>query len=241
MINSDFQTLRGYFDMAGNVVEKIDGPVKLNHVLMSVSDKTGLEDLVPALVSANPDVMIYSTGGTYTKVKEILGEEADKNLTAVSAYTGQPEMQGGLVKTLDFKIYLGLLSETYNQAHVEDLERVSGVAIDMVVANLYPFKETIAQSDVTIENARANIDIGGPCMVRASAKNYLRVASVTDPSDYGRIVDELKTSGGYISLNTRFDLARKSFAHTAEYDGAISAFLSEQSHEQVAGCYTVEA
>jgi queuosine biosynthesis protein QueD len=113
--------------MAVNFVEKIDGDVKVNHVLASVSDKTGLDTLVPALVAANPNVTIYSTGGTYKAVKEILGGSADTHLVQVSDYTGQPEMQGGLVKTLDFKIYLGLLSETYNDAHAKDLERTSGV------------------------------------------------------------------------------------------------------------------
>ena len=181
--------------MAGNVVEKIDDAVKVDHVLASVSDKTGLDKFIPALVKINPDVMIYSTGGTYKKIAEILGDAASKNLMQVSAYTGQPEMQGGLVKTLDFKIYLGLLSETYNEAHVADIKRVEGVNIDMVVANLYPFKQTVAKADATVEMARANIDIGGPCMVRASAKNYLRVASVTDPSDYDAIIAELEGSG----------------------------------------------
>ena len=107
--------------MSLNIVKDIDSRVAVKNVLMSVSDKTGLESFVPALVKACPGVKIYSTGGTYTKVKEILGDEADKYLVAVSDYTGQPEMQGGLVKTLDFKIYLGLLSETYNTAHQDDL------------------------------------------------------------------------------------------------------------------------
>jgi len=224
--------------MALNIVENIDDAVKVNHVLASVSDKTGLEHLVPGLIKVNPDVMIYSTGGTYKKIREILGEEnAVKNLTAVSDYTGQPEMQGGLVKTLDFKIYLGLLSETYNEAHVEDLKRVDGVPIDMVVVNLYPFRQTVAKPDVTPETARTNIDIGGPCMVRASAKNYLRVASVTDPGDYGKILDELRASGGSVGLKTRFELSRKAFTHTAEYDTAISQYFSERNFSEIQNCY----
>lgn len=225
--------------MAGNVVEKIDDAVEVRHVLASVSDKTGLDRLVPALVEINPGVMIYSTGGTHKKIAEILGERADRNLMQVSAYTGQPEMQGGLVKTLDFKIYLGLLSETYNDAHADDLKRTEGVAMDMVVANLYPFKQTIAKADATVEMARANIDIGGPCMVRASAKNYLRVVSVTDPADYDGVIAELKETGGQISLATRFALARKSFAHTADYDAAISGYLLERSEDDVRKCYTI--
>jgi len=226
--------------MALNIVEQIDDHVKINHVLASVSDKTGLDELVSGLVKANPGIMIYSTGGTYKAIGKVLGGElAAKNLVAVSAYTGQPEMQGGLVKTLDFKIYLGLLSETYNKAHADDLSRVGAAAMDMVVVNLYPFKQTIAKPDVTPEGARTNIDIGGPCMVRASAKNFLRVASVTDPGDYAEILEEIHRSGGGISLQTRFKLAKKAFAHTADYDAAISKYLAERGFGEIAGCYSV--
>jgi len=224
--------------MALNIVEKIDDAVQVKHVLLSVSDKTGLDTFVPRLLAACPDVKLYSTGGTYTTLEKILSpEQVKKNLVSVSDYTGQPEMQGGLVKTLDFKIYLGLLSETYNPSHQKDLARTDAVAIDLVVVNLYPFKQTIAKPDVTPEAARTNIDIGGPCMVRASAKNYLRVASVTDPADYGRIADELKTSGGKLSLETRFGLMRKAFAHTAEYDTAIATYFCATDFAQVEACY----
>lgn len=223
--------------MALNIVKDIDNRVKVRNVLMSVSDKTGLEEFVPRLVKACPGVKIYSTGGTYARVKEILGADADKTLVAVSDYTGQPEMQGGLVKTLDFKIYLGLLSETYNDAHQADMKRLSAKPIDMVVVNLYPFQETVAKPGVTPEMARTNIDIGGPCMVRASAKNYLRVASVTDPLDYGNIAEELASNSGTICLSTRFKLMKKAFAHTAAYDTAISQFFASRTWEEVNGTY----
>ena len=182
--------------MSLNIVREIDDRVRVRNVLMSVSDKTGLETFVPALVGACPGVRIYSTGGTYAKVREILGPGADGTLVAVSDYTGQPEMQGGLVKTLDFKIYLGLLSETYNAAHRDDLRRLDASPIDMVVVNLYPFQATVARDGVTPELARTNIDIGGPCMVRASAKNYIRVASVTDTADYPALLAELRAKVG---------------------------------------------
>ena len=224
--------------MALNIVTEIDDRVKVRNVLMSVSDKTGLESFVPALVKACPGVKIYSTGGTYTKVKEILGDKAAGTLVAVSDYTGQPEMQGGLVKTLDFKIYLGLLSEKYNDAHQDDLKRLSAQPIDMVVVNLYPFKQTVAKPGVTPEMARTNIDIGGPCMVRASAKNYLRVASVTDPGDYAEIASELAMNGGKISLSRRFKLMKKAFEHTASYDRAIADFFTSTPWETVNATYT---
>ena len=223
--------------MAINIVEKIDPLVSVQHVLMSVSDKSGLDSFVPQLMSVNPEIKIFSTGGTYARLREILGTGADAHLTQVSEYTGQPETQGGLVKTLDFKIYLGLLTETYNEAHQGDLERTGSVPIDMVVVNLYPFKETIAKPDVTVEQARGNIDIGGPCMIRASAKNFIRVASVVDPGDYNAIVAELKANRGALSLDMRFRLAQKAFDHTAVYDRAIADFLSARKTEAVAGCY----
>jgi phosphoribosylaminoimidazolecarboxamide formyltransferase/IMP cyclohydrolase len=223
--------------MAVNVVERIDDGVKIRNVLASVSDKAGLERMVPALIRINPDVTIYSTGGTHAAIREMLGPAAGRHLVQVSDYTGQPEMQGGLVKTLDFKIYLGLLSETYNPAHVQDLKRTGAVAIDMVIVNLYPFAATVARADATPEKARANIDIGGPCMVRASAKNYLRVASVTDPADYDGIVEEMQRSQGVLSFDTRYMLARKAFAHTAAYDTAIAAYLNSRTADEIRPCY----
>ena len=226
--------------MALNIVTRIDNRVPVRNVLMSVSDKTGLEDFVPALVRTCPGVRILSTGGTYAKVKEILGDAADGTLVAVSDYTGQPEMQGGLVKTLDFKIYLGLLSETYNDAHQADLKRLGAQPIDMVVVNLYPFRETVAKESVTPEMGRTNIDIGGPCMVRASAKNYLRVASVTDPLDYPSVAEELASHGGTVGLDTRFRLMKKAFAHTAEYDAAIARFFSTRTWEEVERTYEAQ-
>ncbi len=223
--------------MSINTVEKIDQKVGVRHVLVSVSDKSGLEAFVPGLVTSCPDVKIFSTGGTFARIKEILGADAERCLQAVSDYTGQPETQGGLVKTLDFKIYLGLLTETYNDAHQDDLKRTAAVPIDMVIVNLYPFKKTIATEGVTVEGARGQIDIGGPCMIRAAAKNFIRVASVVDPSDYPRILEELATSRGQTSLDLRFALAQKAYAHTADYDRAIADYLAAQSTGQAGGCY----
>ena len=225
--------------MAVNFVERIDDRVPVRHVLISVSNKGGLETLIPGLVAANPEIKIFSTGGTFTAISRILGEGGSANLMQVSDYTGQPETQGGLVKTLDFKIYLGLLTEKYNDAHQGDLARTGAAAIDMAVVNLYPFKETVASPDATVEMARANIDIGGPCMVRASAKNYLRVASVTDPADYPKILEELKANNGTLGLKTRFWLAQKAYAHTADYDKAISEYLGKTDPGSVKDVYTI--
>jgi len=225
--------------MSINVVEQIDEMVAVKHVLVSVSDKSGLETFIPALRAINPQIKFFSTGGTFGRLGEILGNAAGSCLTQVADYTGQPETQGGLVKTLDFKIYLGLLTETYNEAHQADLARTSSVPIDMVIVNLYPFKATIAKPDVSVEGARGNIDIGGPCMIRAAAKNFIRVASVVDPKDYTRLVDDIKAHDGMTTLNQRFKLAQKAFAHTAEYDGTIADYLGNQAFESVKSCYSV--
>ena len=219
--------------MSINVVSKIDDFVKVKHVLISVSDKTGIEMLTSELLRINPQIRFFSTGGTFARLQEVLGDKSDQCLTQVSAYTGQPETQGGLVKTLDFKIYLGLLTETYNDAHQADLKRTGSVPIDLVVVNLYPFQSTVSQSGVTIEQARGNIDIGGPCMIRAAAKNFIRVASVVDPGDYERILNELSVREGSTSLNLRYELACKAFDHTARYDSAIAGYLAGQSVGQV--------
>jgi len=223
--------------MGINTVEKIDNLVPVKTVLISVSDKSGLDAFIPRLAAINPELRILSTGGTFNTIREILGDRAKGMLMQVSDYTGQPETQGGLVKTLDFKIYLGILTETYNSSHQADLARTAARAIDMVVVNLYPFRETIAKSSVTVEMARGNIDIGGPCMVRASAKNYLRVASVVDPADYSAVLRELESNSGQTSLETRFRLAQKAFAHTADYDRAIADYLGKQTMADVASCY----
>ena len=218
-----------------NIVERVDDRVRIRHALVSVSDKTGLDVLIPGLIDANPDVQITSTGGTYAAIARILGAEGTaQHLRQVADYTGQPETQGGLVK-----IYLGVLTETYNPSHQADLARTGAVRLDMVVVNLYPFEATVARQGVTVEEARATIDIGGPCMMRAAAKNYLRVAAVVDPADYGGVVASLRAHEGCLDLETRFELARKAFARTAAYDRAISEYLAGQDVGTVPSTYTL--
>ena len=160
--------------MSINVVERIDDRVAVRHVLVSVSDKSGLERFIPGLVGINPELKIFSTGGTFSRIGEILGERAQGRLVQVSDYTGQPETQGGLVKTLDFKIYLGLLTETYNEAHQQDLRRTAAVSIDMVVVNLYPFQQTVARPEVIVR------EVDGEAV-------YARSAFV---SQNGQVVDD---------------------------------------------------
>ncbi|MEJ5357979.1 MAG: hypothetical protein WHT06_04835 [Desulfobacterales bacterium] len=223
--------------MAIERVGVIDDRVALRHALVSVSDKRGLERLVPGLVRLCPGLKIFSTGGTFARLEGILGAAAKGRLVQVADYTGQPETRGGLVKTLDFKIYLGLLTETYNEAHRADLERTGGVPIDLAVVNLYPFGETAAKSGADLEDARGNIDIGGPCMIRAAAKNFLRVAAVVDPGDYGALLAELEAHGGGTTLAFRFRLARKAFDLTARYDRAIADYLAGVDPSRAADPY----
>ncbi len=223
--------------MEKNIVKKIDDLVSIKSILVSVSDKSGLETFIPGMLNINPELIILSTGGTFKRIKEILGEKAAGCLRQVADYTGQPETQGGLVKTLDFRIYLGLLTEKYNESHQKDLKRTSSITIDMVVTNLYPFKETIAKQGVTCENARGNIDIGGPTMIRAAAKNYIRVASVVDPDDYPELLEKMKNNSGALALEDRFGLAAKAFEHTAEYDRTIADYFAGLSFDDVKNCY----
>jgi phosphoribosylaminoimidazolecarboxamide formyltransferase/IMP cyclohydrolase len=196
---------------------------------MSVFDKSGIADFAQKLLAINPDLHIFSTGNTYKNISDALGAASHGHLSRISDYTGQPEMQGGLVKTLDFKIYLGLLSEPENPAHKNDIRRTGAVEMDMVVVNLYPFSEVTAKDDCDAEDARSNIDIGGPCMLRAAAKNYIRTAAVCTPADYKDILSEMRENGGTLCLESRHKLAAHAFAHTAEYDTTIARYFSETS------------
>lgn len=223
-----------------NVVEKIPGKVAIRNALVSVYDKTGLDDFIEALLKAAPGVKIYSTGGTYKALEKLLGPRAPGTLIQVSEYTGQPEMQGGLVKTLDYKIYLGLLSEPINPDHEADLKRVGAITFDLTVVNLYPFGQASTSAGATLEVSRSFIDIGGPTMLRASAKNYLRVSTLVDPKDYAPFVAELASNAGQVSLETRIKLAQKVFASTSAYDTAIAAYLSRHLDPSALSCYTIQ-
>ena len=186
--------------------------------LLSVSDKTGLLEFAQGLHGLG--VRILSTGGTLKFLKD-QGIPA----VAISEHTGSPEILDGRVKTLHPRIHGGLLGIRDNAAHQEQM-RANGIEpIDIVAVNLYPFRETVAKPDVKLEDAIENIDIGGPAMLRSSAKNYRFVSVVCDPADYAQVLGELKREGE-TSPATRQALALKVFKHTADYDSAIDEFLS---------------
>jgi phosphoribosylaminoimidazolecarboxamide formyltransferase/IMP cyclohydrolase len=193
--------------------------IKIQRALLSVSDKTGIVDFAKAL--AGHGVEILSTGGTAGILRQ-----NGVAVIEVADYTGFPEMMEGRVKTLHPKVHGGILARRDKADHVEAMERHGIPAIDMVVVNLYPFAQTVAKAGVTMEDAIENIDIGGPAMVRAAAKNHAFVAIVTDPADYAPIVERLAASGGELDFDLRYALAAKAFSHTAEYDGMISNWLT---------------
>ena len=187
--------------------------------LISVSDKTGIADLARAFVRFG--IELLSTGGTARLLKD-----AGLAVTEIGEYTGFPEMLDGRVKTLHPKVHGGILARRDIEAHVQALEDHAIPAIDIVVVNLYPFAATVAHPDCTLENAIENIDIGGPTMVRAAAKNWQHVTVITSPADYPALTLEIESAAGAISLETRFRLARQAFSHTAAYDAAISNYLT---------------
>lgn len=195
--------------------------ITIKRALISVSDKTNLLPFAKGL--ADVGVEILSTGGTAKQLTE-----AGIAVTKVEDYTGFPEIMGGRVKTLHPKIHGGLLGRLGVDEPVMAEHDID--AIDMLVVNLYPFAETIADPNCSYEKAVENIDIGGPAMLRAGAKNHERVAVVTDPTNYSEILRELQSQSGALSLQTRKHLAAKVYAHTAQYDAQIANYLTQKTH-----------
>ena len=194
--------------------------------LLSVSDKTGLIDFARGLAARG--YALLSTGGTARTLTQ-----AGLAVTDVSSYTGFPEMLDGRVKTLHPKVHAGILARRDDPAHRAALQEHAIPTIDLVVVNLYPFRETVAKPGCTLDDAIENIDIGGPAMVRAAAKNWQHVGVVVDPADYPAVLEALDGAGG-LSDDQRFALMRKAFAHTAAYDGAIANWLTARTPGGVA-------
>ncbi|MBS3798430.1 MULTISPECIES: bifunctional phosphoribosylaminoimidazolecarboxamide formyltransferase/IMP cyclohydrolase [unclassified Pseudoalteromonas] len=199
----------------------------IRRALLSVSDKTGIVDFARELAAQG--VEILSTGGTC----KLLADNGIK-VTEVSDHTGHPEIMDGRVKTLHPKIHGGILARRGQDEGVMSDHNID--AIDMVVVNLYPFAQTVAKEDCSLEDAIENIDIGGPTMVRAAAKNHKDVTIIVNAADYGRVIDEMKANEGSTSHATRFDLAIAAFEHTAQYDGMIANYFGKMVPD-----YTEEA
>ena len=196
--------------------------IKIKRALISVSDKKNILELAKKLISQN--VEILSTGGTAKLLME-----NNIPVVGVAEYTKFPEMLGGRVKTLHPKIHGGILGLRDNAEHMHTMEEYDIPQIDLVVVNLYPFENTIKQPNCSHEEAIENIDIGGPTMIRAAAKNYKSVAVLTNPDDYNLLADNLSNSNGMLDENFLFSLSKKAFLHTAEYDAAISSYLHKDS------------
>ena len=193
--------------------------MKIRQALISLSDKRGALEFAQGLVARG--VKLLSTGGTAKLLRD-----AGLAVTEIGDYTGFPEMLDGRVKTLHPKVHGGILARRDLPEHLATIEQHGIPTIDLVCVNLYPFAATIAKPGVTLEEAIENIDIGGPAMVRSSAKNYAGVAVVTDPEDYPALLEEMKANDGALTLTTRFNLAKKAFTHTARYDGMIANWLT---------------
>ncbi len=196
----------------------MDNPRPIKRALLSVSDKTGIVEFAQHL--ANKGVDLLSTGGT----AKLLAENGIK-VTEVSDYTGHPEIMDGRVKTLHPKVHGGILARRGTDEAVMDENNIS--AIDMVVVNLYPFANAVSDENCTLENAIENIDIGGPTMVRAAAKNHKDVTIIVNASDYDRVIAEMDANDDSLTYKTRFDLAIAAYEHTASYDGMIANYFGK--------------
>ena len=194
----------------------------ITRALISVTDKSGIVEFGQFLAGHN--VEILSTGGTAKMLRE-----GGVKVTEVSEFTGFPEMLDGRVKTLHPKVHAGILARRDLASHLEQRERQSLKFIDLVAVNLYQFEKAVAKPGCTLEDAIENIDIGGPTLLRAAAKNYTGVTVVVDPADYAKVMHEMKTNKGATNLATRFALAKKVFKLTHDYDGAIYNYLVDKA------------
>ena len=198
----------------------------IKRALISVSDKTGIVEFAGQLQHLG--VEILSTGGT----ARLLAENAI-DVVEVSEYTGFPEMLDGRLKTLHPRIHGGLLGRRYLDNHIQAMREHDIPPIDLVVVNLYPFEATVAREDCDLSLAIENIDIGGPTMLRAAAKNHAAVTVVVESTDYARVLDDMRANDDSVSDALRFELAVKTFEHTARYDGAIANYLSRWQPQAV--------
>jgi len=223
--------------MAKNTVTQVKNLIPVKRVLISLSDKTGLEDFVRGLIKISPEVVFYSSTGTFLAIEKILGTDSDLHLVEVGEFTGYREMPGGLVKTLHPAVHAGILGERLNSDHQAYIDGIDSFYFDMVVCNLYPFQDTISSSDYTYEKARGNIDIGGPTMIRGAAKNWHGCGAVCNPSDYSDIIQSISRNNGSTTLEMRFALMQSAFGHTAKYEAAIAGHMVSQKFEDVIGEY----
>jgi phosphoribosylaminoimidazolecarboxamide formyltransferase/IMP cyclohydrolase len=217
--------------------KKYEDLVKVRNVIVSTADKRGLGDLATRLVDLSPQVRFYATGGTHAVVREALGPRAAQRVVEMNRYTTQPVTHAGLARTIDFKIYIGLLADPFNPVHVLDLSSAGAAFFDMVISNVHLHSDLLAAGEPEVEVARSNIDIGGPGMIRAGVRNFLRVAVLSDPDDYARVLDHLREHGGATTLDLRLELARKAFRLLSRNDAAIADYLDRLDGAAVRAAY----
>ena len=211
-----------YFVMEDGMTDKLK---RITRAIISVTDKSGIEEL--AIELHQLDVQMLSTGGTATRIRG-----TGIPVTDVAVFTGFPEMLDGRVKTLHPRVFGGILNLRDNHEHQTQCNEHEILPIDLVVVNLYAFEKTVANPSCQFQDAIENIDIGGPSLIRAAAKNWQDVTVVVDPADYGRVIAQVKECGGNTTLELRRELMQKAFARTAAYDGAIAAWLAGPRGQQ---------
>lgn len=224
-VAEDGQTSGKYEGMNGDR-KTVPDLVPIRRALVSVFDKSDLAALIRLF--AKWRIQVWATKGSQEELSRLRHEES-LAVNAVADLIGYPEMPGGLVKTLHPKIYAGLLSEPFQPDQNAYLLATGAVPFDLVVCNLYPFESVSRSPHVSIETLRQTIDIGGPSMLRAAAKNFLRVCTVVDPVDYGSLASELDHQNGGTNLESRWRLARKAFSHVRDYDDAICRSLDARA------------
>jgi len=218
-------------------ITDLENQIQVRNVIVSVADKRGIEKLAPRLLELCPGLRFYATGGTFRALREVIGLDAPQHLVEMTRYCIQPVTKSGLARTVDFKVYIGLLADPFNEIHVADLSKAGAVFFDMVISNLAPFPEAEDAAGVDDEERRLMIDIGGPGMIRGGMSNYLRVATVTDPDDYDRVLERIEQLNGQTDLELRHELARKAAQVTARNAAAIARYFEELTPETLKDLY----
>lgn len=206
-------------------VSRFEDRVKVRNIIVSTADKRGLEEFAPRLVEICPQVRFYATGGSHKVLKRALGEFAAQRLVEMNRYTTQPVTHAGLARTIDFKIYIGLLADPFNKVHVQDLSSAGAAFFDTVISNVHLYENLVADGEPDPETVRTNIDIGGPGMIRAGVRNFLRVATLVDPDDYERYLQHVKENEGHSRLDLRLEFARKAFRLLASNEVALAEYF----------------
>lgn len=208
-------------------ITKFEDLVPVRNIIVTCADKRGLDEFAPKLVKICPQVRFYATGGTFQVLKDALGHLASQRVVEMNRYTTQPVTHAGLARTIDFKLYIGLLADPFNPIHVQDLSSSGAAFFDTVISNVHLYDDMVEAGEIDPETVRMNIDIGGPGLLRAAVRNYLRVSAVVDPGDYERILNHIEENEGKTKLDLRIELARKAFQLISRNDTQLAQYFDE--------------